>query len=107
MSDIFDLTREVPWNKGRLHRTIFDHVGKMVDIEFEVGCLKSDGSFFSTGVDKLPLQDQEEQKDMTTGKITAEAKTDYTDFLAEFAKAKDPEKLVLSQLEKHGIKKAQ
>jgi hypothetical protein len=105
-NEVFDiLDRTFPWDKGRLHRTIIDHKGEMVDIEFEIGCLKPDGTFHSVGLDKLPLKDKKEERDMTTGKITQRATTDYTDFLAKFAKAGNPDGLAIERLENYGIKR--
>ena len=88
---MFELTKNSPINKAKLHKIIINLDDNTADIEYQVG-YEEDGNFKSIGVNKLFLQDKE-------------ASTDHTDFLTEFTAAKDPEALALKTLEAHGVKK--
>jgi len=100
---MFELTKNLPINKAKLHKIIINLDDNTADIEYQVG-YEEDGNFKSIGVDKLFLQDREEERD-EEDKIIQEASTDYTDFLTEFTTAKDPGALALKALEAHGVKK--
>lgn len=100
---MFELNKNSPINKGKLHRIIINVGDNTADIEYQTG-YEEGGDFKSIGVDKLFLQDREEEQD-DEGNITQEASTDHADFIKEFATAKEPGALALKELEIHGIKK--
>lgn len=99
---MFELTKDSPINKAKLHRIIIDVLGETVDIEYQMGYEEA-GNFKSIGIDKLFLQDKTEEKDGEV--IIQEASSDYSDFITEFASVKKPDALALKELEIHGIKK--
>ena len=101
---MFELTKISPVKKAKLHRTIIDHIGKTIDIEYEVGYLE-DTNFRPIGVDKLFLQDQEEKRDKKTGKITQEAKSDYSDYMKKLETETDIEKIDMDTLREKGVAK--
>ena len=100
---MFELKKDSPINKGKIHRIIINQNDNTADIEYQVG-YEEDGNFKSIGVDKVFLQDMEEEKD-EEGNITQEKSTDYSDFLKDFKDAEDPERLAIKILEKKNIKK--
>lgn len=100
---MFELTKNSPINKGKLHKIIINQNDNTADIEYQVG-YEDGGVFKSIGVDKLFLQDRIEERDEEDN-IIQEASSDYTDFIQEFSAAKEPSALALKELEIHGIKK--
>jgi len=82
--------------KGQVHQLIMEF-GETpnADIQYKEGYLDADGNFVSLGVNKLHIQDREEQKDKD-GNITQEASSDYSDLRAMIADTTDLE----SDLEK-------
>ena len=101
---MFELNKKSPINKAKLHSTVIDHIGKTVDIEYEVGYLE-DGNFKSIGVDKLFLQDQEEKRDEKTGEIIQEEKKDYSDYMKKLETETDIEKINMNTLREKGVAK--
>ena len=100
---MFELNKNSPINKGKLHRIIINVDDSTADIEYQIG-YEEDGNFKSIGVDKLFLQDREEERNEEDN-IIQEASTDFTDFITEFAAASKPEALALKVLKAHGVKK--
>jgi len=82
--------------KGQLHQLIIEF-GKTpnADIQYKEGYLDANGNFVPLGVNKLHIQDREEQKDKD-GNITQEASSDYSDLRTMMADTTDLE----SDLEK-------
>jgi len=82
--------------KGQIHQLIIEFGETLnADIQYKEGYLDADGNFVSLGVNKLHIQDKEEQKD-EDGNITQEASSDYSDLRAMMAGTTDLE----SDLEK-------
>lgn len=89
---MFELNRKGLINQSKISKIIIEPEQVNADIDFKIGYLDDGGNFISIGVDHFHIEDRAEQKD-EKGKVIEKAKTDYTEFLAEFAKAKDPMKL--------------
>lgn len=101
---MFELNKNPPINKGKIHKIIINLDDETVDIEYQVG-YEEDGNFKSIGVNKLFLQDREEGTLEEGGEVIEEASTAHTDFITEFAAASKPETLALKILKAHGVKK--
>jgi len=93
--ELFDLEKpKTPWiNKGSLYQVIVE-LGKEpnADIQYKEGYLDSEGNFIVCGVNKVHLQDRQEEKD-EEGNITQEASSDFTDFMSVLLGAKDTAEL--------------
>jgi len=82
--ELFDLEKpKTPWiNKGSLYQVIVE-LGKEpnADIQYKEGYLDSEGNFVACGINKIHLQDRQEEKD-EEGNLTQEASSDFTDFMS-------------------------
>ena len=79
---MFDCSSKNPLvSKGKLHQLIieFGNVPN-ADIQYYEGYLDTEGNFVSLGVNKIHLQDREEEKD-EDGNVIQEASTDFSDLL--------------------------
>ena len=101
-----DLTTAKPAiDKLRLRRTIIDHVGKTVDIEYTRGYIQ-DGAFVESGADNVCLCNRPAETD-ENGKVTKPAQNDYDDAMKVFATAKTGDEFSRNRLEAKGIIKIQ
>jgi len=93
--ELFDLDKpKTPWiNKGELYQVIVE-LGKEpnADIQYREGYLDSEGNFIVCGVNKIHLQDRQEEKD-EEGNIVQKASTDFSDFMTVLLGAKDTAEL--------------
>ena len=93
--ELFDLEKpKTPWiNKGELYQVIVE-LGEEpnADIQYKEGYVDADGNFVACGINKIHLQDRQEEKD-EEGNITQEASSDFTDFMSILLGAKDTAEL--------------
>ena len=93
--ELFDLKKpKTPWiNKGELYQVIVE-LGKEpnADIQYKEGYVDADGNFIVCGVNKIHLQDRQEEKD-EEGNIVQKASTDFSDFMSVLLGAKDTAEL--------------
>jgi len=101
---MLELTRNTPLNKGRIRRTIIDHPGKTVSIEYEVGYMEGE-TYRDCGVDCLHLSNQPAETD-EDGKVTKPAVSDFDDAMKVFATSKTPDAFAIDRLKAKAIIKA-
>ena len=102
---MLELTRNTPLNRGRIRRTIIDHVGKSVSIEYEVGYMEGE-EYRDCGVDCLHLSNRPAETDENE-KVTKPATFDYDDAMKVFAVSKTGDEFARNRLEAKGVIKIQ
>ena len=83
-------------DKLRLRRTIIDHIGKTVDIEYTRGYIQG-GAFVESGTDNVCLCNRPAETD-ENGKVTKPAQKDFDDAMKVFATAKTPDEFAINRL---------
>jgi hypothetical protein len=94
---MYDLTTAKPAiDKLRLRRTIIDHIGKTVDIEYTRGYI-ADGAFVESETDNVCLCNRPADTD-ENGKVTVPEKREFDDAMKVFATAKTPDGFAIDRL---------
>ena len=92
-----DLTTAKPAiDKLRLRRTIIDHIGKTVDIEYIEGHIE-DSAFVEDGTKNVHLCNRPAETDKN-GEVTKPAQKDFDDAMKVFATAKTPDEFAINRL---------
>ena len=103
---MFDLSKTQPvTDKLRLRRTIIDHIGKTVDIEYIEGHVE-DGAFVEDGTNNVHLCNRPAETDENE-KVTKPATFDYDDAMKVFAVSKTGDEFARNRLEAKGVIKVQ
>ena len=99
---MYDLTTAKPAiDKLRLRRTIIDHIGKTVDIEYTRGYIE-DGAFVEDGTGNEHFCNRPAETD-ENGKVTVPEKPEFDDAIKVFATAKTPDAFALDRLKAKAI----
>ena len=103
---MLDLSKTQPViDKLRLMRTIIDHIGKTVDIEYIEGHVE-DGAFVEDGTKNVHLCNRPAETD-ENGKVTVPEKREFDDAMKVFAVSKTGDEFARNRLEAKGVIKIQ
>ena len=93
-----DLTTARPAiDKLRLRRTIIDHPGKTIDLEYTRGYVDQDGQFIECGTSHVHICNRPEERD-ENDKVTVPEKREFDDAIKVFATAKTPDEFAIDRL---------
>ena len=83
-------------DKLRLRRTIIDHPGKTIDLEYTRGYIE-DGAFVECGTSHVHICNRPAETD-ENDKVTVPEKREFDDAIKIFAKAKTPDEFAIDRL---------